>query len=166
MLSLSQVSLGSTGPLLGESSVLHCRGHSGCPQCPAALPGRALHPSHPTCPRAANSCTRMRAGPLWELGDRHGRSQTLCIPAHLLPAQLVDPGCGWDQESSRHTWRGSRAGWSHAPLASIPGRRAGGQDPCSIPWEFRVHPPLLSPAPLLTHKHPTSSPGRSTEPCP
>lgn len=123
----------------------------GSTQIPAALPGRALHPSHPTCPRAANSCTRMSVGPLWELGDRHGRS----IPAHLLPAQLMDPGRGWDQESSRHTWRGSGAKWSHTPLASIPGRRAGGQDPC-YPLGIRCAPtPLVTsptPDPQTPHK--------------
>lgn len=100
MLSLSQVSLGSTGPSLGESSVLHCRGHSGCPQCPVAAP-KSLLPSQAGLsirhiPRArvqqipVRECERVPSGN-WGTDTAGASLHISCCPAHGSGA-WVGPG--------------------------------------------------------------------------
>lgn len=101
----------------------------GSTQIPAALPGRALHPSHPTCPRAANSCTRMRAGPLWELGDRHGRS----IPAHLLLPSLWSRGVGGTRRAQGTRGEDPELGGLMHPRHPSRGGGQGGRIPAPSP---------------------------------
>lgn len=92
MFSLSQKSLGSTLPLLGENnSALCCRGHSEYPQCAVVAPPKSLKPDPPSprspcatiCTRATSSQTRRRGCPLWGTGDRHSGQLNLVHPLHI-----------------------------------------------------------------------------------
>lgn len=153
MLSLSQVSLGSTGPLLGESSVLHCRGHSGCPQCPVAAP-KSLLPSQAGLsirhiPRArgqqipVRECERVPSGN-WGTDTAGARP---CASLHIscLPSSWIW-GVGGTRRAQGTRGEDLEPGGLMHPWHPSRGGGQGGRIPAPSPGNsLCTHPPCHQP---------------------